>query len=484
MCLRITNVKNAGNISFFVTSANLFIQIKKISRTNLMQGNALTAVRKYHNMTIKHSIVIFLFFLFSSGCIKVVPFDIAGNSGGYPETKFFVISDPHYHSKELGTSGKAFEDYIKRSVKLLAYTEDIFRSISDDIISTSADFIIICGDLTKDGEKLNHEKFAAALENIRKNKKIFVVPGNHDVLNGAAFSYSGDSVSRVQNITPEDFKKIYRNFGYSAAIDEDSYSLSYMAEPVSGMYLLALDSCRWKENRPGKFPITDGGFDMGSLKWIEKVLKKASDEKKPVLAFMHHGLLEHYPGNIRNNRAYVIHSNNRVAELLASHGVKLVFTGHYHAQDITLSSIAKSGIIYDIETGSPATYPCPYRFVSISSSQIMTIRTRTVSKIESIKGDFSEFAYDFLLKGTEKKASRFLDKFAISGNDRKKFSSIIARSYITHIKGDEGANQFTSDTKASSLTGKIISLVKSDLIEGWLTDFPPEDNNLNIDLRK
>ncbi len=63
-----------------------------------------------------------------------------------------------------------------------------------------------------------------------------------------------------------------RELGYGAAIAQDPDSLSYVAEPVQGLRILALDSNRYKENPPGHHPIAGGAFSEQTLAWIQTQL--------------------------------------------------------------------------------------------------------------------------------------------------------------------------------------------------------------------
>ena len=77
---------------------------------------------------------------------------------------------------------------------------------------------------------------------------------------------------------------------------------------------------------------------------------------------MHHGILEHYAGQSLFFGDYVIQNWPTVSATLAQAGLPLVFTGHYHAQDVTqqtsgLNNENSSPFIFDAETGSLLTYP-------------------------------------------------------------------------------------------------------------------------------
>ena len=148
---------------------------------------------------------------------------------------FAVFSDPHLYDSNLGTSGSAFEAYLKQDRKLLAESEAILQSMISTLSAEKLDFVLIPGDLTKDGELSGHQKMAAYLRTLESSgKKVYVVPGNHDINNSHAVRFSGSSAEPVQTINPNDFATIYSDFGYSEAIERDPNSLSYIAEPEIG----------------------------------------------------------------------------------------------------------------------------------------------------------------------------------------------------------------------------------------------------------
>jgi 3',5'-cyclic AMP phosphodiesterase CpdA len=402
----------------------------------------------------------------------------------YPATRFLVFADLHYYNRSLGTEGQVFQDYLDHDRKLLVLSEQILDSAIDRINREQLDFILICGDLTKDGEKINHDYVAAKLKKINSTAKIYVIPGNHDVANGKSCRYTLDGAERVANLTPDEFRQVYGPFGYKTALKKDRTSLSYLAEPVAGLWVLALDSCLWRENKPGENPQTDGRFTLETLKWIEDVLIEAKQRKKAVIVFMHHGLMEHYPSNEKYYGDYVVDDSRALTDLLASYGVQLVFTGHFHAQDITRNQPDKSSrSIFDIETGSLITYPCPYRIVTITADQICSIESRRIEVIESMPTGFPDYARNYVFQGTLKKAEKALNKYMVSEEGLNRLGPQIAEAYLAHLVGDEKKPEVTITGQGTGLMGHIVLFFQKDLVDGWWTDLPPQDNRLVIDLR-
>ncbi len=400
----------------------------------------------------------------------------------WPDARFAVFTDTHFHSRELGTSGKAFEKYLAGDRKLLRESEEVLARGIERINREKIDFVLVPGDMTKDGEVINHRKVVGYLSKLSPGVKAYVVPGNHDILSSEAVKYVGDKTEKVKSVKPDEFRNLYDSFGYGEAIYSDEHSLSYVAEPVKGLWLLALDSCLWRENTPHEYPKIDGRFPTETLKWIEEMLIQARKKGKGVIAFMHHGIMEHYSTNEENYGEYLVDNGDILSRMFAFYGVRTVFTGHFHAQDITVKSFPLyNANLYDIETGSFVTWPCPYRLVTIRDS-VMKIESRYIKTIPSHPDDFQRFARQYVFDGTVGLARDALEGYHVPEKDIKLLAPQIARAYLAHLAGDETMPEKPFSLKDASLMGKLVGWLRQDLIYGWWRDLPPADNELVIDL--
>lgn len=402
----------------------------------------------------------------------------------YPDVRFAVLSDLHFYDNRLGNTGSAFQEYLDKDRKLLVLSEEILSSAVQKVISEKIDFVLVPGDLTKDGERLCHEGVVKALKKIEDSGvSVYVVPGNHDINNTESVQYINDSTWPVPNINADDFVSLYQEFGYKDAVHKDMNSLSYVIEPKDGLWVLALDSARWKENRPGHHPIVDGAFSRQTLEWIESRLILAAKKKKAVIAFLHHGIMEHYPANEKFYGGYVVDDSEAISSLLAAYGVRLVFTGHFHAQDITKKEFKNpDGFIFDIETGSLVTAPCPYRVVEISDGHTAAVESRFIESIPS-QPQFNDYAYDYVFNGTITMVNAKLDKFLVSKDQQPLISAQVSRAYCAHLLGDEKKPDVTINREGFGWWLKIVTWMQEDLINGWWTDLPPADNDIVIDLK-
>lgn len=413
--------------------------------------------------------------------------DVSEPNGERTETaKIAVISDTHYFDPDLGTTGPAFEAYISRDRKMLAESESILQSVVSSLISEEVNIVLVSGDLTKDGEYASHVKFANFMNQLEAaGKKVYVVPGNHDINNFGAVSYSASGSSSVPNITPSQFADIYKNFGYSEALYRDSSSLSYIVEPVNGFWIFGLDDCKYKENTPGRTN-HGGAFSAETLNWIITKLKEAKSKNKTVIGFVHHNILEHFSGEKSLLNEYVIDNWEQVSNNLADNGMNAIFTGHFHAQDIVKKQFTNS-FMFDIETGSLVTYPVPYRIVKTYSDGTMTINSKRITQINyNTNGkSFQDYAKDKLEQNSNDLLTEILTgRLQLSQPEMDEVLPLMIPAFTAYAAGDENPS---AETQAKTQDLQQSSNLKMQLVGSALNavwnDLPPGDNNIQINLK-
>jgi len=302
---------------------------------------------------------------FGISCVKEAPWIYPAGKGEYTipskELKIAVVSDIHYMDASLlkhnAASGAAFQAYLAADPKLLEYSDPIFRKCISLIIAEKPDILLIPGDLTKDGEKVSHQAMAKLLKQFDKaNIRVFLIPGNHDVNNPEAAQYDGDNSQPAPSISSNDFASYYCNYGYSNAISRDPHSLSYVAQAAPGLWIMGLDACEYENNT--NIAIVAGRLKPETRQWALTWMAEAKSKHVVLVGMMHHGIMEHYAGQNQLDPGYVVDDNESIAHDFTMAGLSFMFTGHYHANDITSRSDGDK-ILYDIETGSMVTPPSP-----------------------------------------------------------------------------------------------------------------------------
>ena len=329
-------------------------------------------------------------------------------------TKIFVVSDPHVMAPELLVEdGMAFQKVETSTEKLFRYSYDFFSAIKDTILQRKPDLVLMPGDLTKSGELVSHQVLISMLDEIREQGiKVLVIPGNHD-LNIISDYYIGDMTMPAEKTTPAQFVDMYQNYGYGMAIDRDSASLSYVCEPIEGLRMICIDSEGFYDPRlaPDNGEEQIHSFEK-ALTWILKKADEAREEGKQVFAMMHHNILEHFDGQAEYMKSYFLENGKNISQQFLLHGIRLVFTGHTHIQDIAKNYNAeRTDSIIDIATGSLISYPCPFREVTVTDnfSQI-DVKSGKLTKTKT-SDDVYALSYERLYQNTLNRCPLYAQKF-------------------------------------------------------------------------
>lgn len=407
--------------------------------------------------------------------------------GAAAPVRLLVLSDPHYYDPALGTTGSAFATYTTRDRKLIAESDAIMRAMVATVQAENPQVVLVSGDLTKDGEKASHARVAAYLHQMMAGgRKVLVVPGNHDIQNDGAQSYTGDVATPVPATSAAEFATIYNDMGYGAALARDPGSLSYVAEMAPGLWLLAIDSCIYGEVRAPE--TTPGRITDATKTWIQGQLALAANRGARVLAMMHHGVVEHFANQALVFPEYLVDERDAVAALLSNGGVGVVFTGHFHANDITRGLPSGSArALYDIETGSTVTYPCPYRVVDVSAD-VLAIATRHVTAIDyDLNGapNLETYAFQSLRLGMETLIPKLIvqAKYAITEKQAAAISPWLADGLVAHYAGDEVMPANVPDEARKWLASGIgVEMLAGVMLQSIWTDLPPADNAVTLNL--
>ena len=359
------------------------------------------------------------------------------------QLKIAVVSDIHYLAPSLmtnnGAEGEAFQTYLNTDPKLIQFSDPIFRSVMTKLVAERPDILLVPGDLTKDGERTSHEAISSFLTDLSQSGiKIYVIPGNHDINNAKASRYDGDASNPVATIQASEFASIYGNFGYNNALDEDPHSLSYLAQPYKGLWILAIDASRYEEYGP-EGDIWAGRIKPETLQWALGKLAQAKLQNITVLGMMHHNLVEHYSGQSQMDPGYVIDDWQNIANQLADAGLRIIFTGHYHANDIT-PYVHNGNQLFDIETGALVTPPSPFR-IAMMKNKNLDISTNTVTSISTtLPGNmsFTDYSRVFLSQHLDGYFNCLLTNQMGAPTELADFASPLFRNAITaHFAGDE-----------------------------------------------
>jgi predicted MPP superfamily phosphohydrolase len=397
--------------------------------------------------------------------------------------KIAVLSDLHYMDPSLlKAEGSAFQMYLMQDPKLLAESGAILQQIIHKLLVERPDLVLISGDLTKDGERISHKSLIKQLQILTSNHiKVLVIPGNHDINNPDAKLFDGDNTTSVPTITPDNFKSMYADFGYKTAVAKDPGSLSYVSEPFKDLRILALDANEYYNNTP-LYCVVAGNIKDATMQWAKKQLADAKEKGKTVIGMMHHGIVEHFAGESAIFPDYLVDNWSSRADEFIQAGLKVMFTGHFHANDATQRNLGNLSLV-DIETGSPVIYASPYRIINLVNNKLY-IKTDHVEHINypGLNGiPFPAYEKAFSLNGFEIQAKYMLMSapYNVPDDVATQISPVFAEAMLAHFGGDE---ILSAETNAEIQAISAISPDLANIIYGLYTDLPPKDNDLIVDL--
>ena len=356
------------------------------------------------------------------------------------QTKIVVLSDLHLMAPGLLIKdGPAWRNLLTVDRKLLDFSKPLLDEAVERIKAIQPKLVLITGDLTKDGETVSHEYVVKKLDELKAaGIMTLVIPGNHDIDSGsAAVAYDGGNTVRVTSPSLEEFAKLYANYGYGQASVFDGVSKTYCCEPVNGLVVIGINS--------GK----KASISSETLDWVCEQASAATAAGKKVLVMMHHALNQHITNADRFVRTTVINQSDEIRQRLTDAGVRVILTGHFHTSDIAKDfNKSLTQPIYDIATGSLASYPCDYRELlfsaDLSELQVTTGHINSTSGNRQFSSDSAKVRlHEAIMRPVKERGmAKLKEKFGEEGASVlepvvKVLAKDVADAYIIHAEGDE-----------------------------------------------
>ena len=281
-----------------------------------------------------------------------------------------VITDTHYFSKKVGTSGAAYDKANAKSQKLLKNAAELldaaYRQIAKD---TRTDIVLLSGDTTNEGEIWAHEE---AIEQLRwlksQGKRVYVLTATHDYKgDGLAWGYDGEERIQVPAAKREDLFEMYREFGPDEAIAVHRQSMSYIVQLADGYRLFAIND---DSNLSGKSGVSDELYD-----WIKQQADDARANNQFIIAMTHHPMIAPSPIYELIGKGDMFGDYDIRREQFADLGIHYMLTGHTHIHDIDKITSQRGNTFYDIATASLIGYPGTMRTVVLDPNKNMVSTT-------------------------------------------------------------------------------------------------------------
>ncbi|ELZ91620.1 putative phosphohydrolase [Haloferax mucosum ATCC BAA-1512] len=235
-------------------------------------------------------------------------------------TRIAIVSDPHVTPTGTGTW------------KVYHRTENRLRTAVSTISDLDADATVLLGDLTRDGRPGEYDVVDEILADLPD--PWLSVPGNHDV---------PKRWDDYEVPTPGRFA--------------DRYATGELpcTRRVGGIDVIGLDSASGGCNL-GLYESHEGVIPEPHLRWLDEHLADATTP----LVVLHHNLYHprQHTGQFPDGDFYQLRNADELREILASHGVPLVFSGHIHWP----ATAVRDGVR---EITAPATCSFPQSFLLV-----------------------------------------------------------------------------------------------------------------------
>ncbi|HAQ63660.1 MAG TPA: hypothetical protein DCR23_04275 [Ruminococcaceae bacterium] len=283
-------------------------------------------------------------------------------------TSFYLLTDSHYVSKKNWVEGKPITFRERSDQIALKATPEILDTFIDKIIADSeTDTVLFTGDNVNNCDMNSHYEFRERLERlVNAGKKVYVIYATHDYSGSGEdnnwFSgcrYTETGTEPIESMKKGGLYEFYCDYGPKQALSVHRESGSYSVKLGDRVRLIAI-----VDNGDG------GGycglFEDG-VEWLKNEIKAAENDGDYVLLATHHPVLP--PWEIYRHVAdHEMYGGYReLWKIMCENGVRVIFTGHTHIQNIRKYTDDNGSWFIDISTVALANSAGKMRKVTVDA---------------------------------------------------------------------------------------------------------------------
>ncbi|MBK1894872.1 metallophosphoesterase family protein [Chryseobacterium paridis] len=207
----------------------------------------------------------------------------------------------------------------------------------------------------------------------------------------------------------------YSNYSYSNALHYADYSnrmyevskgfsvpdLSYVVEPVKGVWMIAIDGNTYipKDlHRSSEDATNYNGASIGYnnvlthkqhlIQWVKKIAKEAKSNGKTLIAFTHYPMIDFNDGatneikNLLGEKKWQLERvpEEEVAKEFLDAGLQIHFAGHMHINDTGVKKLGDKMLV-NVQVPSLAAYLPSYKILTIHSQDVMEVQTEVLNNV-------------------------------------------------------------------------------------------------------
>ncbi|WP_139956634.1 metallophosphoesterase family protein [Flavicella sediminum] len=272
--------------------------------------------------------------------------------------------------------------------------------------------------------------------------------------------------------------------------------VSYLVEPVEGIWLLAIDANVYvPQNNISKFsenPKDFSGASIGYNKvllqkshlidWVKKVASKAQEKGKVLIAFSHYPMVDFNDdaseelktlfgdGKLQLHRV----PNEDVAKTFADAGLKIHFGGHMHINDTGVRTTEKKHTLFNIQTPSLAAYVPAYKLLTIQSATEFEVETIVIDSVAHFNRLFSLYEKEY--KHLQEIESKYLwNKEILTATNYKDFtalhlSELVRLRFLINDWSPEFLKKLSNSTGKELLLDESLKKKKKEISEALIAE--------------
>ncbi len=354
-----------------------------------------------------------------------------------------------------------------RSTRIFNENYYAFLAALDDIAERGIKIVALPGDFTDDGQAYNLRGLRKILEEYSEKYglRFFITTGNHDPVgpfrqesgksdflgaDGKPLGiYSSESLARrpgaiiTKDIAMSGYLEILEElkafglrpspehlywsassrfiepeqYSYAAAEKYSDYrtrmyevgpgfsvpDLSYVVEPVEGLWLLAIDGNTYIPKNGNGDPEDVRNYNSSSVgynhvmtnkthlvAWVRQVTEEARKRNKTVVAFTHYPMIDYNDGasedigNLLGKTKWQLHRtpHENVAEAFSDAGLQIHFGGHMHINDTGIRKYGNKKMLVNVQVPSLAAYIPAYKILTVKPGDRYEIETVILDKVD------------------------------------------------------------------------------------------------------
>ena len=187
--------------------------------------------------------------------------------------------------------------------------------------------------------------------------------------------------------------------------------VSYLVEPIDGLWLLALDANVYlpKENSSG-FNGAGIGYNevlthkRHLVRWTENIVKEAERLGKTLIAFSHYPMVDFNDGasedikNLFGNKAFQAYRipSKLVGQTFADIGLKVHVGGHMHLNDTGQFATEQGNTLVNIQSPSLAAYVPAYKIITVKDSHQLQVETVVLDTVNGYNTFFDLYEKEYV----------------------------------------------------------------------------------------